>query len=118
MPKTTAKRKEVNSKSDEEMTSRGGRFPRGTAAAELPVVPLVVSLEAALHARVSTPSSIETSTSKLSSPFSNISTAFYAKSSACIKKSMSSVVKNKAEYIDLGQDRMFEVHQNRRWTPY
>ncbi len=69
MPKTAAKRKEVNGKSDEEMTSRGGRFPRGTAAAELPVVPLVVSLEAASHARVSTPSLIETSTSKLSSPF-------------------------------------------------
>ena len=100
MPKTAAKRKEVNGKSDEEMTSRGGRFPRGMAAAELPVVPLVVSLEAASHARVSTPSSIETSTSKLSSPFSNISTAFYAELSACIKKSMSSVVKNKAEYID------------------
>ncbi len=100
MPKTAPKRKEVNGKSDEEMTSRGGCFPRGTAAAELLVVPLVVLLEAASHARVSTPSLIETSTWKLSSPFSNISTAFYAELSACIKKSMSSVVKNKAEYID------------------
>jgi hypothetical protein len=36
----------------------------------------------------------------LSSPSSNLSTAFYAESSACIKKSTSSAVKKKAEYID------------------
>jgi len=48
--------------------------------------------------------SIETSplklSSQLSSPSSNLSTAFYAKSSACIKNSTSSVIKKKAEYID------------------
>jgi len=82
---------------------RRGRFPRGAVAAELPVVTLVVMPEAASHARVSTPSWIETSpptlSSQLSSQSSNLSTAFYAKSSACIKKSTSSVVKKKAENI-------------------
>jgi hypothetical protein len=104
MPKTVVKRKEVNGKSDEEVTSRRGFFPRGTAAAELPVVALVVTPEAASHARVSTPSSVKTSppklSSQLSSPSSNLSTAFFAESSACIKKSASSVIKKKAEYID------------------
>jgi len=38
--------------------------------------------------------------SQLSSQSSNLSTAFYAESSVCIKKSTSSVVKKKAEYID------------------
>jgi len=61
MPKTAAKRKKVNGKSNEEVTSCRGRFPRGTAAAESTVVPLVVTPEAASHARVSTPSSIEMS---------------------------------------------------------
>jgi hypothetical protein len=151
MPKTAAKRKEVNGESNEEVTSRRGRFPRGTAAAELPVVPLVVMPESASHARVSTPSSIETSPARVStpssiktsppksrrgcfprgtaaaelpvvalvvtpeaasharvstpssietSPPSNLSTAFYAESTAFIKKSTSSVIKKKAEYID------------------
>jgi hypothetical protein len=36
----------------------------------------------------------------LSSPSSNLSTAFSAKSSACITKNTSSVVRKKAEYID------------------
>ena len=150
MPKTAAKRKEVNGESNEEVTSRRGRFPRGTAAAELLVVPLVVMPESASHARVLTPSSIETlpacvstpSSIKTSppksrrgrfcgtaaaelpvvalivrpeaalharvstpssietSPPSNLSTAFYAESTAFIKKSTSSVIKKKAEYID------------------
>jgi hypothetical protein len=105
MPKTVVKRKEVNGKSDEEVTSRRGRFTRGTAAAELPVAALVVTPEAASHARVSTPSSIKTSppklSSQLSSPSSNLSTAFFAELSACIKKCASSVIKKKkAEYID------------------
>jgi len=104
MPKTAAKHKEVNGESNEEVASRRGRFPRGTAAAELPVVPLVVMPESASQARVSTPSLIETSPPKLSSqllsPSSNLSTAFYAESSACIKKSTSFAVKKKAEYID------------------
>jgi len=105
MPKAATKRKKVNGKSDEEVPSpRRARFRRGMVAAELPVVTLVVMPEAALHASVSTPSSIETSppmlSSQLSSQSSNLSTAFYTKSSACIKKSTSSVVKKKAEYID------------------
>ena len=106
MPKAATKRKKVNGKSDEEVPSppQRGRFPRGTVAAELPVVTLVVTPEAASHARVSTPSSIETSPpallSQLSFQSSNLSTAFYAESSACIKKSTSSVVRKKVEYID------------------
>ena len=104
MPKATTKRKKVNGKSDEEGTFRRGRFPRGTATAELPVVPLVVSPEAASHACVLTPSLIESSPQKLLSqlmaPSSNLSTAFYDESPACIKKSTSSAVKKKPEYID------------------
>ncbi len=77
MAKTAAKQKEVNGKSDEKVPSRRGRFPRGTAATGLPVVTLVVTPEAASHARVLTPaSSIETSpptlSSQLLSPSSNL----------------------------------------------
>jgi len=106
MPKAATKRKNVNGKSVEEAPSlpRRSRIPRRTVAAELSVVTLVVTPEAASHARVSTPSSIEMSpptlSSQLSSQSSNLSTAFYTESSACIKKSKSSVVKKKAEYID------------------
>jgi len=106
MPKTATKRKKGNGNLVEEVPSppRRSRFPRGMVAAELPVVTLVVMPEAALHARVSTPSSIETSpptlSSQLLSQSSNLSTAFYAESSACIKKSTSSVVRRKVEYID------------------
>jgi hypothetical protein len=68
------------------------------------VVTLVVTPEAASHARMSTPLLMETLPptllSLLSTPSSNLSTAFYAESSACIKKSTSSVVKKNAEYID------------------
>ncbi len=67
---------------------------------KLPVVPLVVTPEAALHAHVSTPSLIETTTPKLSSPSSNLSTDFSTKLSACITKNTSSVVRKKAVYID------------------
>ena len=92
MTKTATKRKKVNGKSDEEVPSpRRGCFPRGTMVAEWPVVTLVVTPEAASHSRVLTPLSIETSPltllSQLSSQSSNLSTAFYAKFSACIKKS-------------------------------
>ena len=104
MPKATIKRKEVNGKSDEEGTTCRGRFPHGTTAAELPVVPLVVMPEAVLRARVSTPSSIESLSQKLlsqlASPSSNLSTAFYDELRACIKKSTSSAIKKKPEYID------------------
>ena len=93
MANVATKRKK-RGKSDHDGTSRRGRSARGTAAAELPVVALIVTPEAASHARVSTPLSIETS------PPSNLSTAFYAESTAFIKKSTSSVTKKKAEYID------------------
>ena len=103
MPKVATKRK---GKSAVEAPSppRRSRIPRETVAAELPVVTLVVTPEAASHARVSTSSSIETSpptlSSQMSSQSSNLTNAFYAESSACIKKTTSSVVKKKAEYIE------------------
>ncbi len=100
MPKLASKCKEGNGELKDEKNPRRVCLTRGTVAAELPVVPLVVTPEAALHACVSTPSLIETSTPNLSSPSSNLSTAFYAKLSACIMKNTSSVVKKKAEYID------------------
>ena len=100
MPKVAAKCKQGNGESEEEKNSRRVRFPRSTVVAKLLVVPLVVTPEAASHAHVSTPSLIETSTPKLSSPFSNLSTAFSAESSACITKNTSSVVRKQAEYID------------------
>jgi len=60
MPKVATKRK---GKSGEKAPSPPRRrcIPRETVAAELPVATLVVTPEAALHARVSTPSSIESS---------------------------------------------------------
>ena len=67
MPNAATKRKQVNGKSDQEGKSRRGRFPHGTAAAELSVVPLVVTPDAASRTRVSTPSSLEPSPRKLSS---------------------------------------------------
>jgi hypothetical protein len=106
MPKTATKRKKGNGKSVEEEPSPPcrNRSSSGTVAAEFPVVTLVVTPEAASHARVLTPLSIETSpptlSSQLLSQSSNLSTTFYAESSACIKKSTSSVVRKKAEYID------------------
>ncbi len=75
-----------------------------SVAADMPMVTLVVTPEAASHARVSTSSSIETSpptlSSQMSSQSSNLTNAFYAESSACIKKATSSVVKKKAENIN------------------
>jgi hypothetical protein len=104
MPKTVVKRKGANGKSGHDGTSRRGRYARGTAAAELPEVPLVVTPEAASRARVSTPSSLEPSRRNLSSQLTtqtaNLSTAFYAESSASITKSTSSGVKKSTEYID------------------
>ena len=106
MPKVTTKRKHVNGKSVEEAPSlpRRSRIPRRTVAAELSVVTLVVTPEAASHARVLTSSSIEISpptlSSQMSSQSSNLTNAFYAEYSACIKKATSSVVKKKAENIN------------------
>jgi len=52
MPKVAAKRKQGNGESEEEKISRRVRFPRSTVVAKLPVVSLVVTPEAASHARV------------------------------------------------------------------
>ena len=104
MPKTVVKRKGVNGKSGHDGTSRRGRYARGTAAAVLPEVPLVVTPEAASRVHVSTPSSLKPSPRKLSSQLNtqtaNLSTPFNAESSASITKSTSSGVKKSAEYID------------------
>ncbi len=68
MPKVAAKCKQGNGESEKEKNSCRVCFPRSTVVAKLPVVPLVVTPEAELHARVLTPSSIEMSTPMLSSP--------------------------------------------------
>jgi hypothetical protein len=87
MPKTVVKRKEVNGKSGHDGTSRRGRYARGTAAAELPEVPLVVTPESASRDRVSTPSSLEPSLRKNTYRTANLSSAFNAESSVSITKS-------------------------------
>jgi hypothetical protein len=104
MANVATKRKK-RGKSDHDGTSRRGRSARGTAAAEFPEVPLVVTPEAASRGRVSTPSLLEPTPRNLSSQFmttqcANLSTALYAESSASITKSTSSGVKKSAEYID------------------
>jgi hypothetical protein len=104
MANVATKRKE-RGKSDHDGTSRQSRSARGTAAAEFPEVPLVVTPEAASRVRVSTPSLLEPTPRNLSSQFmttqcANLSTALYAESSASITKSTSSGVKKSAEYID------------------
>jgi hypothetical protein len=99
-----ATKQKKNGKSDHDGTSRRGRYARGTVAAELPEVPLVVTPETTSCACVSTASSLEPSPRKLSSQLTtqtaNLSTAFYAESSASIKKSTSSGVKKIAKFID------------------
>jgi len=104
MANVATKRKK-RGKSDHDGTSRRGRSARGTAAAEFPEVPLVVTPEAAFRGHVSTTSSLEPTPRNLSSQLTtqgaNLSTALYAESSASITKStMSSGVKKSAEYID------------------
>ena len=104
MANVATKRKKIG-KSDHDGTSRRGRSARGTAAAEFPEVPLVVTPEAKSRGRVSTPSLLEPTPRNLSSQLTttqcaNLSTALYAESSASITKSTSSGVKKSAEYID------------------
>jgi hypothetical protein len=103
MSNVSTKRKK-RGKSDNDGTSPRGRYACGTAAAELPEVPLVVTPEAASRGHVSTPSSLEPMprnfSSQLTTQSANLSTAFYAASSASITKSTSSGVKKSAEYID------------------
>ncbi len=99
MPNIPAKRKKVIGKSTDEAESRNVRLARSAKLEKLTEVPLVVMPEAASYACALTASSKVTSTPLLlSTPSSNLSSAFAAKSSAVIMKSPSSVVKKKAEY--------------------
>ena len=109
MLRTAAKRNVNNGKSGEQAQSRKQRFPRGTAAAKSPVVPLVVTPETASHSRASTSTLIESSTRQSSTPSTNLSVAFYAELSAGITKNTSSVVKKKAEYIDFRDEAQVKL---------
>ena len=104
MPKVATNRKGKSGDETPPSPCHRCRIPCKTVAAEMPVVTLVVTPEAASHARVSTSSSIETSpptlSSQMSSQSSNLTNAFYAESSACIKKATLSVIKKKAENIN------------------
>jgi hypothetical protein len=101
MPNTPEKCKKVIGKLTDEAESCNVHLARSAKLAKLTEVPLVVTPEAALYACASTASSKVTSTPLSSStPSSNLSSAFAAKSSAVIMKSPSSVVKKKVEYID------------------
>jgi hypothetical protein len=101
MPKTLATRKKETGKLTDEAESRKVHLVHSAKLAKLTEVPLVVTPEATLYARAST-ASLKVMSTPLSSstPLSNLSSAFAAKSSAVIMKSPSSVVKKKAEYID------------------
>jgi hypothetical protein len=101
MPKTPEKRKKGIGKLTDEAESHKVCLVRSAKLAKLTEVPLVVTPEAASYACALTASSKVTSTPlSLSTPSSNLSSAFAAESSAEIMKSPSSVVKKKAEYID------------------
>ncbi len=101
MPNTLAKRKKVIGKLMDEVESCNVCLERSAKLAKLMEVPLVVPPEAASYACALTASLKVTSTPLLlSTPSSNLSCAFAAKSLAVIMKSPSSVVKKKAEYID------------------
>ena len=67
MPKVATKRKGKSGDETPPSPCHRCRIPCKTVAAEMPVVTLVVTPEAASHARVSTPLSIETSPPTLSS---------------------------------------------------
>jgi hypothetical protein len=121
MANVSTKRKK-RGKSDNDGTSPQGRYARGTAVVELPEVPLVVMPEAASRGCVSTPSSLEPTRRNLSSQLTtqsaNLSTAFYAASSASITKSTSSGVKKSAEYIDFCDRAQVERECLKvRWSP-
>jgi hypothetical protein len=101
MPNTLAKCKKVIGKLTDEAESRNVCLARSAKLAKSMEVPLVVTPEAALYACASTASSKVTSTPLLlSTPSSNLSSAFTAESLAVIMKSPSSIVKKKAEYIN------------------
>ncbi len=101
MPKTPAKHKKDTGKLTNEAKSRKVCLARSAKLAKPTEVPLVVTPEAASYAHASNALLKVTSTPlSLSTPLSNLSSAFAAKSLAVIMKSPSSVVKRKAEYID------------------
>jgi hypothetical protein len=100
VPKTPAKRKKETGKLTDEAESCKVCLARSAKLAKSTEVPLVVMPEAASYACASTASLKVTSTPlSLSTPSSNLSSAFAAKLLAVIMKSPSSVVK-KAEYIN------------------
>jgi hypothetical protein len=101
MPKTPAKRKKETGKLTNEAESRKVCLAHSIKLAKPMEVPLVVTPEAASYAHALTASLKVTSTPLLlSTPSSNLSSAFAAESLAVIMKNPSSVVKRKAEYID------------------
>ncbi len=101
MPKTPAKRKKETGKLMDEAESCTVCLARSMKLEKSREVALVVTPEAALYACASTASSKVTSTPlSLSTPLSNLSSAFADELSAVIMKSPSSVVKRKAKYID------------------
>ncbi len=101
MPKTPAKCIKETGKLTDEAESRKVCLVHSAKLTKLTEVPLVVTPEAALYVCALTASLKVTSTPLSSStPLSNLSSAFTAKSLAVIMKSPSSVVKKKAEYIN------------------
>jgi hypothetical protein len=101
MPNTPAKHKKVIGKLTDEAESCNVCLARSAKLAKMMEVPLVITPEATSYACASTASSKVMSTPLSSStPSSNLSSAFAAKSSAVIMKSPSSVVKKKVEYIN------------------
>jgi hypothetical protein len=101
MPNTLAKSKKVIGKLTDEAESRNVCLACSAKLAKSTEVLLVVMPEAASYACASTASLKVTSTPLLlSTPLSNLSSAFAAKLLAVMMKSPSSVVKKKAEYIN------------------
>jgi hypothetical protein len=101
MPKTPAKCKNETGKLTNEAKSCKVCLAHSAKLEKPTEVPLVVTPEAALYACALTALSKVTLTPlSLSTPSSNLSSAFAAKSLVVIMKSPSSVVKRKAEYIN------------------
>ena len=101
MPDTPEKRKKGIGKLTDEAESCNVCLARSAKLAKSTELPLVVTPEAALYACASTASLKVTLTPLLlSTPSSNLSSAFAAELLAVIMKCPSSVVKKKAEYID------------------
>jgi hypothetical protein len=110
MPNTPSKRKKGIGKLTDEAESRTVRLVRSAKLAKLTEVPLVVTPETASYACALTASLKVTWTPLLlSTPSSNLSSAFAAESLAVIMKSPSSVVKKKAEYIDFWDSAQVKI---------